>query len=174
MNIYISIYPFVRFFTHSHKEMGSSGKCNFLFHIGWVTYVSCQYIHLSLFYYTYGSHYYWHSDSFRVLRFFNFFRGFAFTYFIQIFVCYHLMTYHIEDMFFLLESSTTIFGFMALYFSIGLDSRVLENSSFIGFCYWFLLVLIPFVRFQYSIVFAYFPMNIISYFIMPLFLFYLC
>ena len=65
-----------------------------------------------------------------------------------------------------------IMWFIALYFSIGLDSKVSENGSFFGFCYWFQLVLIPFFRFQYSIVCVHFPMDIMSYFIMSVFIFY--
>ena len=48
-----------------------------------------------------------------------------------------------------------------LYFSVSLDSDVPGNRNFFCFCYWFWLVFIPFFIIQYSIVFTYFPINII-------------
>ena len=64
------------------------------------------------------------------------------------------LIYQLEGMFFFRHYIWTI----ALYFSIGFDSKILEYSDSFGFCYGFWLVIIPFFR-SYSIVSAYFPIS---------------
>ena len=99
-----------------------------------------------------------------------FFYNKFFTLFFQFFSIHLLiyynrlaLTYQLERIFF----TFIIFNFyiwpIALYFSIGWDSKVPENSVE--------LIFIPLFRLQSSIVFTSFPMNIIFYFIMAFFIF---
>ena len=96
------------------------------------------------------------TGNFMVPHFLNFyFQVFVLTYFVFFFVniiiCWH---WHID----LRACFSHYISFIAFYFSISLDSKVLENSISFCLCYWFVLVFILFFTIQYSIVFTYFPL----------------
>ena len=61
---------------------------------------------------------------------------------------------------------------IAFYFSISLDTKVPEDSNFFDFSYWFWLMIKLFFRLLYSITFAYYPMNVMWFFLMLSFIFY--
>ena len=61
-----------------------------------------------------------------------------------------------------------------ILFSTILDNKVPENRNFWGFFLLFMVGVYTIFQIRYSIVFAYFTMNIMSYFIIPFFIFYWC
>ena len=132
--------------------MSSSAKCNYLYFMiaGITRYLVNVFICLFLDH-NQCSHYYWRRDSYKVPHFFNFY--------FQIFWIY---LYSLTNM---LSVSTDI--------PIRKHALAKSQSSF-SFCYWFKLVFIPFFTIQYSKVFAYFSMNVMSYFIMHFNIFYWC